>query len=504
MAQPDNTEANALAFLHNIIVRRVLRCMLEFLVTHNNPHRTLDEYIEQNGDQILESDLGRRHRQILFPRGHAVTMDMLPVYLIEFLIAHESSLITRDIKDVLHELNQKRKELYTEIVTGVDDSFFRGHLEKVKQLLTALCQFMKNGPLTVEIQEQTANINQANENHTDDVLNEFKHQQELEKSHRKAITSFRDADEPGRDSDEHVLPPRPEDKYQQMQVPEAVIEIAVQNTDQTRNVQVARDIVNVINSHDEGVASIAGNDNREKIRDTVQQTFSYYGEFYARQGCIQIRVKPKTIKHLFKLFEDCVSGEITKQLKPIEDIIRSIRNCENYRQNAVLYNDHYDSVMNDIASQMCRLLRARGLTLPNDDTLPKVNLSPDGNILVRVACPSMNERDEYANAITDGKFKFLFRTLEDNCRNAFEAPDIVLNATVLERTLEETVYVATQIEVATPDAVCVSTNLESFMGKCLGRGSQDHLLLRLVRDSVFDSAKLFAKYAVDLWIWNKF
>ncbi|XP_052285405.1 uncharacterized protein LOC127881526 isoform X3 [Dreissena polymorpha] len=320
----------------------------------------------------------------------------------------------------------------------------------------------------------------------------------------RADESAGNADEPGRDSDEHVLPPRPEDKYQQMQVPEAVIEIAVQNTDQTRNVQVARDIVNVINSHDEGVASIAGNDNREKIRDTVQQTFSYYGEFYARQGCIQIRVKPKTIKHLFKLFEDCVSGEITKQLKPIEDIIRSIRNCENYRQNAVLYNDHYDSVMNDIASQMCRLLRARGLTLPNDDTLPKVNLSPDGNILVRVACPSMNERDEYANAITDGKFKFLFRTLEDNCRNAFEAPDIVLNATVLERTLEETVYVATQIEVATPDAVCVSTNLESFMGKCLGRGSQDHLLLRLVRDSVFDSAKLFAKYAVDLWIWNKF
>ncbi|KAH3817688.1 hypothetical protein DPMN_119243 [Dreissena polymorpha] len=188
MAQQHNTEANALAYLHYKIVRRVLRCLLEFLVTHNNPHRTLDEYIEQNGDQILESDLERRHRQILLPRGHAVTMDMLPVYLVEFLISHdsESSLITREIKDVLNEHNQKRKELYTAIVTGVDESFFKGHLEKVKQLLAALCQFMKNGPLTVEIQEQIANINKANENHTDDVLDEFKHQHELGKISQKS------------------------------------------------------------------------------------------------------------------------------------------------------------------------------------------------------------------------------------------------------------------------------------------------------------------------------
>ncbi|KAH3824335.1 hypothetical protein DPMN_126170 [Dreissena polymorpha] len=194
MAQPDNTKANSLAHLHMRIVRRVLRCLLEFLVTRNNPHRTLDEYIKQNGDQILESDLGRRHRQILFPRGHAVTIDMLPLYLIEFLISHdyESSLINREIKDTLHELNQKRKEMYSEIVTGVDDSFFKEHLEKVQQLLTALCQFMENDPLTVELQEETANIQQANVYHTDDVLDEFKHQQELEKSHRKSITSFGD------------------------------------------------------------------------------------------------------------------------------------------------------------------------------------------------------------------------------------------------------------------------------------------------------------------------
>ncbi|XP_052262338.1 uncharacterized protein LOC127866056 [Dreissena polymorpha] len=281
------------------------------------------------------------------------------------------------------------------------------------------------------------------------VLDEFNEHYEKEKSSRKAITSITNeqrtfhqrlaqvavlhkGNEPAQSTEQRTEPLCSVDMYP-VQVTDAVLELVVQTNNTTGNARISRDFVNMVNNQEDSSEPSALRERRHEIRAHVANTFSYYGDFYAKQGCVQICVKPRSVKLLFELFEDCVSGEITKKLKPVEKLIRGITNFEAYKQEVVLYQDHYDSVMNDIASQIRQQFEDRGLTLANESTVPKVELSANSTILIRVPCPSEDDRDQFEDTFKSGKTTDLFKSLEDLLRDAYREPDISLKAKVDDR-----------------------------------------------------------------------
>ncbi|XP_052260605.1 uncharacterized protein LOC127864773 isoform X2 [Dreissena polymorpha] len=452
MAQTDNTKANKLAYLHMRIVQNVVRKLLQFIVRQSNQQWTLDEYFEANGDKILQTQLAMRHRSILLPRHSMVTIESLPLYLIEHLITDipQCFVVPRDISDAIRSLNQIRRESNSAIVTGVDETMFENQLEKMKTLLTTICLFMDNKSDAQIIQRDIEGLRESTFITDETVLDEFKQHYEKEKSHRKAITSFprekdnlhrmiekvvsiRDgnvsdaANTIGVDARDHGTDQRNEPFPLEVQVTDVVIEM------DPGTARMSRDIVNVINNQEDSDGPNPLRERGEEIISTFTKTFSYYGDFFARQGCVQICVKPRSIKLLFELFEDCVRGEITQKLQTVEESIRCIHGFENYKPEAVLYQDHYDSVMNDLASQIRQQFEDRGLTLENESAVPKVELSANSTILIRVPCPSEDDRDQFVNTFKSGKTTDLFKSLEDLLRNAYREPDISLKAKVDDR-----------------------------------------------------------------------
>ncbi|KAH3898201.1 hypothetical protein DPMN_022422 [Dreissena polymorpha] len=389
MAQADNTKANKLAYLHVRIVQRVLRKLLQYIVTQNNEQWTLADYIHANGEQILRTQFGPRHFQILFPRNSEVTIDALPLYLIEHLITDVPGcfVVHRDINHAIHALNQSRRESNTAVVTGVGDVFFDDQFEEVQQLLTTVCRLINNNSLQSEVQMDIESLRRTSFGNDEIVLDEFNEHYEKEKSSRKAITSITNeqrtfhqrlaqvavlhkGNEPAQSTEQRTEPLCSVDMYP-VQVTDAVLELVVQTNNTTGNARISRDFVNMVNNQEDSSEPSALRERRHEIRAHVANTFSYYGDFYAKQGCVQICVKPRSVKLLFELFEDCVSGEITKKLKPVEKLIRGITNFEAYKQEVVLYQDHYDSVMNDIASQIRQQFKDRGFTFENESTIPR-------------------------------------------------------------------------------------------------------------------------------------
>ncbi|KAH3898202.1 hypothetical protein DPMN_022423 [Dreissena polymorpha] len=243
------------------------------------------------------------------------------------------------------------------------------------------------------------------------------------------VAVLHEGNEPDRSAAQRAESLRSDDMYP-VQVTDAVLELVVQTNNTTGNPEISRDFVNIINNQENPPELSALQERRDEIRDHVTNTFSYYGEFYARQGCVQICVKPRSVKLLFELFEDCVSGEITKKLNPVEELIRGIKNFETYKQNVVLYQDHYDSVMNAIASQIRQQFKDRGFTFENESTIPRAELSQKGTILVRVPCPSMHERDQFENTFKSGYMNDLFKPLEDILTAAYGEKCVSLKAHV--------------------------------------------------------------------------
>ncbi|XP_052262308.1 uncharacterized protein LOC127866051 [Dreissena polymorpha] len=323
-------------------------------------------------------------------------------------------------------------------------------MEKVLQLLTTICRLMNDNSLQLEVQRDIERLRMPSYGNDETVLDEFSEHYEKEKSSRKAVTSItneertfhqtiakvailHEGNEQEQSTEQRTQPLRPVDMYP-VQVTEAVLELVVQTNNTTGNARISRDLVNIVNNQEVSSEPSVLRERRDEIIAHVINTFSYYGEFYARQGCVQICVKPRTVKLLFELFEDCVSGEITKKLKPVEELIRGFTNFETYTQEIVLYQDHYDTIMNEIASQIRQQFKDRGFTLENESIIPRVELSQKGTILVRVQCPSVDERDQFDNTFQSGYMNKLFEPLEEILSAAYGENSVSLKAHAIDGT----------------------------------------------------------------------
>ncbi|KAH3817744.1 hypothetical protein DPMN_119299 [Dreissena polymorpha] len=474
MAQADTTNERLLSYVHLKVVRGVLRRLLEHAVAKENPEWTIDHFLYHHIRRINEAVIGRENERHFFPgfRQNA-DVDNWPLFLFSFLILHitDSGTLPEDIKDSVRSLNQSRVELYSRIVVGVSDEYFDEHVINLQQTMHHICERIHDAQLRAETERQIRNARE----HVGipggiDYVQVFNVCQETEKTYRQRVTGFtpdqerlhdfiqqntqiaqhqtepetkgrivsiRDdhhladleaAQRQGHDLYKPFLPPRNNPERYPITLPAIPIEIEIRGCKPPQNQRISEVIVNTINGN--CVPDIS-QETREIIKTAFSNAISSFGEYRARQGCIQLLVRPNTIEDVFSLFNECVNGNLSEKLKQVQDLLRTLPGWEEYEQEIVLYKENYDLVMDSIAKQLVHEIQLQGYSFPPKRNIT-VNESEQGSILLNVACYSPEDRKAFTHAVRQGQLKHTLDVLEQNLKRI--CANVSLNTRLIDDT----------------------------------------------------------------------
>ncbi|KAH3824339.1 hypothetical protein DPMN_126174 [Dreissena polymorpha] len=462
MAQADNKKANLLAYLHLRIARRVLRRLLEYCVARENAGWTIDQFLYQHMSRINQHPIGNQNQRHLFPGfGVRANVDQWPVYLFSLLIDITASGLCNSIHDSVSQINQARLELFSNIVIGISDEYLGRHVNGVKLAIQTICQFLNEGQFTTDINQEILNVElMLDSADSIDYVEEFKTNHYIEKSYRQRLNkltpdqqqlheiirqttwnteeqedephdvSIRDEDHrrdveearrQGYDPSNRSVPPRSVSSKYPIAIPEFTVEIEISGCDGAELHSVSERVVNSINSTD---GQEMDSQNRQ-IKNTCDNTFTSFGAYYARQGCIQIVVRPRSVNAMFQLLKDCINGNLTKSLQPLQELIRTFSGCQNYTQEVVLYKDNYDYVMDNIALQLTKQITVSDTVIRPKHKI-RAEVSEPGRILLHMECHSAGDRAAFKFAIEAGKMQPTLDVLKTELGHIY--PNLSLNA----------------------------------------------------------------------------
>lgn len=134
---------------------------------------------------------------------------------------------------------------------------------------------------------------------------------------------------------------------------ETDVEILVQNCNKDKEKKLSQILVKLIDEKIQERTDLVeelSNEDMAKLREAVAEAV----EMFLTNGrkitstenkCVLVRVQCLSVGSLAALFRDCISGELTNQLKPIEKAIRGLKGYEEVNLVAIIYEGEFWKVM---------------------------------------------------------------------------------------------------------------------------------------------------------------
>ncbi|KAH3817739.1 uncharacterized protein LOC127880656 isoform X2 [Dreissena polymorpha] len=491
MAHGADAKVFILVDLHLRISKKVLLSLLQFAVAESKPRDTstenwtVDHYVNTYLGKIASTITGQKNIKLFVP-GFGVKTDpsIWPLYLVTFVIVDiaDERVVSTDIKDKVQQMTRHRTELYNSM-WDISNIFFDNHVRELRILMEDICQYIQKTNMNSEIEREIEDIIRGNFLHDQHMINIFHENMEMEKSYRENINHFTAdelnyhnrmeqvisileqnhlddltrAQQSGHDLTERHLPPRGQHYPAKLiNVMPIVIEIAVTGCgDWRKHSRLIKELTNIINNTDEPADYEPLFRDRNAVRTAFDQVFSRFGEFHAQSGCIQLVVSSREISKFFCLLNECVEGDLTSKLKPVQDIVRGIPGFEQFEYEVVLYRDHYTCVMDNLAGQLLKEIEAKGLTLKPTRSV-KVDTFDQETVRLTVACHSLSDRHACRNAFLDERLQPTFDVLQQQLKYVY--PDMSLSARLLSTEEDSCAYPKKTVVRMKPKGTSNKTN----------------------------------------------